>query len=115
MKMGCALRVLQGILRAGGEDVPENESPGRQPEPAAVTQITLDEGLQLSLLNCAAELVTFALEPEIEFPALTHRLGRMDQALGLWDAVGHFWTHLSAPERSWAAPQSVRNVLTFMR
>jgi hypothetical protein len=51
----------------------------------------------------------------VSFPELTWKLRRMDEVVGMWEAVGLFWNCLSAGEQSRPIPYSIANFLTFMR
>ena len=106
-------RVLQGMLHSAAP--PEAAAPGQTAEPEAVREIAADESLQLSLLTCAAEVVTFATASHMTFPEVTWKLSRLDQVLGLWHAIGLFWSHLSGSGQHNDLPGCVQHFLTFMR
>lgn len=109
------LRVLQGILAAKLD--PEPAVLGkRKAEAAVVTRIAADDSLQLSLLNCAAELVSFACERDgVSFPRLTCALDRLNESAALWHAADLFRHHLSASSLRCALPESVAILLGYMR
>ena len=106
-------RVLQGMLHSAAP--PEAAAPSRKVEAEAVREIAANGSLQLSLLTCAAEVVTFATASHMTFPEVTWKLARLDQVLGLWHAIGLFWSHLSGSGQLSDLPGCVQHFLTFMR
>lgn len=94
-------RVLHAVLRAA------LEQPGAGL--AEARRLASSRSFQDALLHCAVELVTFAASSEPTFPDLTSRLGRMPQALDLWDAAGRFGTHMRG------APAVVGSYLGLLR
>lgn len=110
--------MLNKAHEASGSEIPaawKGRSGRGKVESDAVRSIAADESMQLSLLSCAAEIVNFVFEPNLSFPELTYQLGRLGEVLSLWQAVGTFWTHLPAAGRQCASPESIIDLLTFMR
>lgn len=81
----------------------------------SIEAIASNEDLQTCLMHCASEIVNFAHCPEIRFPGLALKLHRGSQLMGLWHAIGMFWSHMSESDYLCLSPQSIIHFLAFMR
>ena len=71
-----------------------------------------DSALQLALLSCACELVSFLLvDPQQLFPAACRRMASSKLMLEMWEAVQLCMQHLRDP----TTPAAVLQYLAFMR
>ena len=71
-----------------------------------------DSALQLALLSCACELVSFLLvDPQQLFPAACRRMASSKLMLEIWEAVQLCLQHLEDP----TTPAAVLHYLAFMR
>lgn len=55
-----------------------------------ISAIVNNKDIQLALLNCSVELVSYAFSGEANFPELTIKLGRLTHSLDLFEACHHF-------------------------
>ncbi len=105
-------RLLKQVLDGLSTDQ-QNCSTGNQ-APAA-SSLASDSALQLALLSCSCELVSFFLvESQQLFPAAWQRMGSSQYMMEMWEAVQLFIKHSTCSEKN-TAPSAVIHYLAFMR
>ena len=89
----------------------QGESMNRNTCPAAYN-FAADSALQLALLSCACELVSFLLvDPPQLFPAACRCMASSKHMLEMWEAVQLFLQHLKCQ----STPAAILHYLVFIR
>ena len=78
-------------------------------------EIVQNDVLQTALLHCAADMVTFAFYLQFRLGEMIEQLSGVGRSLALWEAVGHFWTHLMESDDQPIPPASIAAYLSYTR
>ncbi|KAK9844599.1 hypothetical protein WJX74_004435 [Apatococcus lobatus] len=110
----CALHLYYRVLKKALAKLPKAQQDASTSSTACPTawSFAADFALQLALLGCACELVSFLLvDPQQLFPAACRQLASSKLVLELWEAVQLSIQHL----QDQATPAAVIQYLAFMK